>query len=112
MIGERFASYSVKGVADDTVAEVACPVSNGLAIIIVSGHSTFSDGSGGLLFYEVGFNLGAAKWAGSSNFAVINTEPSGTTGTDGNITVGIKTGSIIIENRRGGTIDATVTFLG
>jgi len=112
MIGERFASYNLKGVADDTVAEVACPVSNGLAIIIVTGHSIFSGGSGGLLFYEVGANLGAAMWAGSSNFTVINAKPSGTTGTDGNITVGIKTGSIVIENRRGGTIDATVTFLG
>jgi hypothetical protein len=53
----------------------------------------------------------AAKIAGAANFAAVATALTGTTGTDGNVTVGATNSTFYLENRSGSTQQITVTVL-
>lgn len=53
----------------------------------------------------------AAKIAGAANFAAVSTALTGTTGADGNVTVGATNGTFYLENRSGSTQQITVTAL-
>lgn len=51
----------------------------------------------------------SVKVAGGPNFAVVNLALTGVTGTAGNLTVGVQSGTLYIENRTGSTQVITVT---
>lgn len=67
----------------------------------------------GLLFFDVGASAySETKQAGGANFLCVNTDVAGTTGTDGNVTVGVISGNLRIENRQGGSQTFRYAFIG
>ncbi|NOV21641.1 hypothetical protein E5S70_37700 [Ensifer adhaerens] len=68
----------------------------------------------GIDFYDVGTAaFSATKFsAAGANFVALKTDVTGTTGTDGNVTVGVIAGNIRIENRVGSTQVFRYTFFG
>lgn len=99
-------------IPDDGVLDVVCPTEGGGALIVHRPDSNFSVvGFGGLMLYDVGTGFAALKVGGGGDFNVLSSTPTGTTGTDGDVNVGVKADHIVIENRTGAAADFGVTFL-
>jgi hypothetical protein len=115
-VASRFGSGLTESVADDTAVSVVPPKNGGVMAITFTGgseNSGFPSGAhSGLIFYDVGAGSPEiAKWAGGPSFDVVGTDVTGTTGTDGRVTIGIIAGNIRIENRQGGASPLRYTFL-
>lgn len=54
----------------------------------------------------------SAKIAGPATFATMNSALTGTTGTDGNVTLGAQNGALYLENRSGGSLQFSVGQIG
>ena len=102
-------------IADDAVGEIDTPADGGFVLIGANFYSEFTQSSmSSLLLYDAGSSLQTVEiWAGSL-ITIVNDASSytGTTGTDGNITIGCGTDKIIIENRTGGGRTFHYTFIG
>lgn len=115
IVGKLYNSGTVT-IADDA-AESIPAIKNGGMIAITCCGST-EDGNfpdplrSGIVFYDVGTaTFTATKFsAAAANFVAVNTDVTGTTGTDGNVTVGVIADNIRIENRQGGSQVFRYTF--
>ncbi|RVH21428.1 glycosyl hydrolase family 28-related protein [Sinorhizobium meliloti] len=104
-------------VADDAAASIPAPKNGGQIEVTYCGateNGAFPDVTrGGKVAYDVGTSLQAEKQSsGGANFAAVSTDVSGTTGVDGNVTVGVIAGNVRIENRSGASAVFRYTFLG
>jgi hypothetical protein len=52
-----------------------------------------------------------SKYAGAANTVGLNSALTGTTGTDGNTTLGASGGKLYIENRSGGALEYVITLI-
>ncbi|MDK1489385.1 hypothetical protein QN219_04850 [Sinorhizobium sp. 7-81] len=105
-------------IADDAAVSITTPKNGGQCVITCCGsteNGNFPDPlRSGTVFYDVGTaTLSATKFsAAGTNFLAVNTDVTGTTGTDGNVTVGVVAGNIRIENRAGSSQVFRYAFLG
>jgi len=93
-------------IADDAAASIPTPKNGGLCVITCCGtteNGNFPDPlRSGAVFYDTGTAaFSAAKQFGGANFVAVNTDVTGTTGTDLNVTVGVIAGNLRVENRAG-----------
>ncbi|WP_201273274.1 hypothetical protein [Sinorhizobium meliloti] len=93
-------------IADDAAASIPTPKNGGLCVITCCGtteNGNFPDPlRSGAVFYDTGTAaFSATKQFGGANFVAVNTDVSGTTGTDLNVTVGVIAGNLRVENRAG-----------
>lgn len=101
-------------IADDAVASITPPRTGGFMFVTSAGNTDYPKvNESGLLFYDVGASLYIYETPLSIGSAldVSTSDVTGTTGTDGNITVAVQSGVIKIENRRGFSENFQVTFL-
>lgn len=99
-----FGSFAVT-LADDESMTMRLPVD--------FGHVLVADAS--LTNHGMAWVRGssASKYFGGANFAVlVNTILTGTTGTDGQVTISTNSNNFYIENRAGASINISITFLG
>lgn len=93
-------------VNDDAAASIPAPKNGGRCLITCCGsteNGNFPDPlRSGQVFYDVGTAaFSATKEFGGANFIGVNTDVTGTTGADGNVTLGVIAGNVRIENRAG-----------
>jgi hypothetical protein len=102
-------------IADDAVASITPPRTGGFMMITAQGNTDYpQSGASGFLFYDVGLSLQMSEQSfngGGANLDATTSDVTGTTGTDGNITVAAQSGVIKIENRYGSSTTFSVTFL-
>lgn len=99
-----FGSFAVT-LADDESATMKLPVDFGHVLVAENSLNTH-----GLAWMRAS---AATKYFGGANFtALSNTILTGTTGTDGQLTVSSNAGNFYIENRVGAAVNLSVTFLG
>lgn len=99
-------SYNLS-IADDSFAVVTPPVADtGFVLITGDGTATHI-----MAWYRATSGPAGSKYAGAANTAVVSTALTGTTGVDGNVTVGIQNNAIYIENRNGSSNAFKVKFL-
>ena len=99
-------SYTVS-IADDSFATVTPPAADtGFIAVTAGGTATHLFG-----WYRATSSPQSLKYAGASQAVMVNTTLDGTTGTDGNVTVGIQNGVIYIENRSGTSNTFKVAFI-
>jgi hypothetical protein len=65
----------------------------------------------GMIFFDAGASLEIQERITASALDVSTSDVTGTTGTDGNVTVAVQSGVIKIENRGGSTHVFDITFL-
>ncbi|MCZ7442391.1 hypothetical protein O8B94_07485 [Agrobacterium rhizogenes] len=65
-----------------------------------------------ILAYDAGTSPSSVKVGGGGNFLAVTTDVSGTTGVDGNVTIGVVAGNLRIENRSGSLAYFRYFFLG
>lgn len=113
VVGQRFRSFS-QIIADDTAFAFDDVWSKGGFVYVIweaDGNFPFYSHSGHA-FFDVGSSPFATKLNGGGNFDVVSTDLTGTTGTDGNVTLGVKSGSLVLENRQGGSATFTLVVIG
>ncbi|MNL60300.1 hypothetical protein D3C87_1840980 [compost metagenome] len=103
-------------VADDAAVSIPTPKKAGRCLITCCGsteNGNFGDAlRSGQVFYDVGTAaFVASKEYGGANFVGVNTDVVGTTGTDGNVTVGVVLDNIRLENRVGSSQVFRYVFL-
>lgn len=102
-------------IADDAVASITPPRKGGFMFITLNGTADYPQHThSGFIYYDVGASLLCLKQATTgvgTNVGAVNTDVSGTTGTDGVTTVAVQSGVIKIENRSGASGTYQVTFL-
>jgi hypothetical protein len=96
--------------ADDTAMSVTPPVAGGHVVVNAPGTSLLH----AIVVYEVDASPQCSVVGSAiSNVATGTTALTGTTGVDGNFTIAaVSDGKMHFENRRGGDVTFTVTFLG
>lgn len=107
-------------VADDAVGEITPPRQATFMTLSYNATSDYPSHWGGLLYMDVGLSIVSNVVAGPSSAVVgVNSDVTGTTGSDGKTTVGgtLATGSgqigkIRIENRHGTSVTYNYTFFG
>ena len=107
-------------VADDAVGEITPPRQATFMTLSYNATSDYPSHWGGLLYMDVGLSIVSNVVAGPSSAVVgVNSDVTGTTGTDGKTTVGgtVATGSgqigkIRIENRHGTSVTYNYNFFG
>lgn len=104
-------------VADDAVASIPTPKNGGRCVLTCCGsteNGNFPDAlRSGQVFYDVGTAaFSATKEYGGANFIAVNTDVTGLTGVDGNVTVGVIAGNLRLENRAGSLQVFRYVFLG
>ena len=92
-------------VTDDAVISLTPPSLGGTLVLTCMGTGgTFPDESrSGLIFYDTGGSLSIRAQAAGSSLDVQTADVTGTTGTNGNVTVAARPGTVKIENRSGST---------
>lgn len=102
-------------IADDAVASITPPRKGGFMMITLQGNADYPQHThSGFVYYDVGASLLCLKQATTgvgTNLGAVNTDVTGTTGTDGVTTVAVQTGVIKIENRSGSSGTYQITFL-
>ena len=105
-------------IADDAVASITPPRKGGFMMITCGGESNYPSAelSGGMLYYDVGASLRMDRGTVfgspvSTQIITTTADVTGTTGTDGNVTVAAQSDVIKIENRNGGSRTFQITFL-
>jgi|11_taG_2_1085331.scaffolds.fasta_scaffold21206_3 hypothetical protein len=105
-------------IADDAVASITPPRNGGFMFITAGGDGDYPSAelSGGMLYYDVGASRRMDKGTVfgspvSTQIITTTADVTGTTGTDGNMTVSAQSGVIKIENRNGGARTFQITFL-
>jgi len=103
-------------IADDAVATLAMGRTGGFLFITAGGTSTTTiEAISGLVFFDAGTTPAISKqtFAGiAASLDVTTGVLTGTTGTNGNVTISPQSdGTIQIENRRGGVVEFSVVIL-
>ena len=102
-------------IADDAVASITPQRNGGFMFVSCQGNTDYPQAiNAGVMYYDVGLSLqiNLQSFSGvSGNFNVSTSDITGTTGTDGNVTVAVQTGVIKIENRNGSSGTFQITFL-
>ena len=105
-------------IADDAVASITPPRKGGFMFVTCRGNDNYPSAelSGGMLYYDVGASRRMDKGTVfgspvSTQIITTTADVTGTTGTDGNMTVSAQSGVIKIENRNGGARTFQITFL-
>ena len=102
-------------IADDAVASITPPRKGGFMMMTSSGEGDYpSSAHSGMLYYDVGASLYASiQTSGGigTNLDASISDVTGTTGTDGNVTVAMQSGAVKIENRTGAARLMQITFL-
>lgn len=93
-------------IADDAVATITPPRLGGVLAITVMNGTAVLPAHSGLMGYACGSLVAGAKvamtgFAGSLDTTIVDL--TGTTGTNGNVTVSVRSNDIQIENRAGGS---------
>lgn len=99
--------------ADDASAAIAPMDKAGFLLVSVdpvADHPPLS--AFGLAAYDTGASPEAVKLAGGALFDAVSSDVTGTSGTDGHVTIGVIAGSLRFENRLGATATLRYTFLG
>lgn len=104
-------------IADDAAASIPTPKKGGHMVITCCGsteNGNFPDPlRSGQVIYDAGAAaFGATKEYGGANFIGVNTDVTGTTGTDGNVTIGAILDNVRIENRAGSAQVFRYVFVG
>ena len=100
-------TYSVI-IADDGFTTITPPSDLDPGFILISGSGTTKHM---MAWYRATSTPASSKYAGAAATVIVNTPLTGTTGTDGNITVGVQNDLIYIENRGGSSDTFLITFL-
>lgn len=100
-------TYKV-AIADDSFTTIVPPADLDPGFLMLSGGGISKHM---MAWYRATSSPASSKYAGAATTAIVNTALTGTTGTDGNITVGIQEDLIYIENRGGSSDTFIVTFL-
>lgn len=101
---QSFGSFAVN-LEDDESVVLAMPVDYGHVLVAEASVTTH-----GMAWVR---GTTAVKYFGGTNFDVIvNTVLSGTTGTDGKLTVSANSNNFYLENRTGAAVNVSITFLG
>jgi hypothetical protein len=102
-------------IADDAVASITPPRKGGFMFITLNGSADYPQHThSGFIYYDVGLSLLSLKQATTgvgTDLGAVNTNLTGTSGTDGATTIGVQTGVIKIENRSGSSGTYQITFL-
>lgn len=99
-------------IPDDTAVSIKAPYNCGKISITANPNASSPNiQMQALIGYDVGATINIGKWAGGSLVAALAGDVSGTTGTDGIITVGGVSGYVRVENRTGGAIDLAWSWL-
>ena len=102
-------------IADDAVASITPPRKGGFMFVTCQGNNDFPQtGNSGLFWYDVGGSLSIFAQPSSGiggGLDASTSDVTGTTGTDGSVTVAVQTGVIKIENRNGSSGTFQITFL-
>lgn len=102
-------------IADDAVASITPPRKGGFMFVTSQGTSDYPNvTSSAVIFYDVGASLTCLKQSFTgigSNVLVSTSDVTGTTSTDGNVTIAVQSGVLKIENRIGSLNTFQVTFL-
>ncbi|WP_201453966.1 hypothetical protein [Sinorhizobium meliloti] len=103
-------------IADDAAASIPTPKNGGLCVITCCGtteNGNFPDPlRSGAVFYDAGTAaFSATKQFGGANFVAVNTDVSGVTGTDLNVTIGVIAGNLRVENRSGASAVFRYAFM-
>ena len=92
---------------DDTVSTIV-PSAARTGHILVTGEDNTTHIMG---WYCATSSPASSKYMGSATTDIVNTALTGTTGTDGNITIGVQDNLIYLENRNGVTNTFKITFI-
>lgn len=76
--------------------------------ILVTGDGTATHMMG---WYRATSSPVSSKYAGAATTAMVNAALTGTTGTDGNVTIGVQNNLIYLESRNGSTNTFKITFI-
>jgi len=111
-VSDRFETKEIT-VADDSYAIVTPPRNGGWCFFTFGGDSTTpGNTSSALFFYDVGSSLaGNIVTSVSTNVTIANANRTGTSGADGSMNIGIRSGVIHFENRVGLTKNIQITFV-
>lgn len=116
LASKHYKGLETASVGDDQVISVPTPRNGGHAFITYLG-GTDVDGvfplvsASGAVIYDTGSSPSCTLGYGGGQFAAVTTDVSGTTGTDGKVTIGVIAGNLRIENRSGGSTRFRVTFM-
>ena len=92
---------------NDTVTTVAPPAAaDGFIGVAAGGIATNLFG-----WYRATASPSSLKYSGGANAVMVNTVLTGTTGTVGNITIGIQNNLIYVENRQGSSATVRLSFV-
>jgi len=100
-------NYSVS-IADDNFTTIVPPSELDPGFILITGGGTATHM---MAWYRATSSPASLKYNGAATTAIVNTALNGTTGIDGNVTVGVQDNLIYIENRNGSTNTFLITFL-
>jgi hypothetical protein len=100
-------NYSVS-IADDNFTTIIPPSELDPGFILITGGGTATHM---MAWYMATSSPASSKYNGAATTAIVNTPLNGTTGIDGNVTVGVQDNLIYIENRSGSTNTFLITFL-
>ena len=113
VVAPRFNSVTVT-IDDDDVAVISSLLSKaGFVYITHAPEGSVSQyGISGQAYFDIGNSAYALELLGGADFTVLTTALTGTTGADGDVTVGVDTGNLYLENRYGSTEVFTITVIG
>lgn len=114
-IGGNAVGWLALTIADDAAGTITVPRQGGFAAITCNGATASPNPEfSGRVYYDAGTTLQIIKatdFAGlSANLNVVTTDVTGTSGTDGFVTVAVQAGVLKIENRSGASKTFQVTF--
>jgi len=100
-------------IADDAVASITPPRTGGFMFVTasVTDREYPQQSRSGMVFFDVGGSLEIQERITATALDISTSDITGTTGTDGNVTVAVQSGVIKIENRGGSTHVFDITFL-
>lgn len=105
--GNQLGGYQVT-IADDAVASWTLPKAGGFANVTCGGHLTNTaplEAFSARLWFDAGSSLNILKDSGivgvGASVNVVTTALTGTSGTDGYVTIGVQAGVMQVENRSG-----------
>jgi hypothetical protein len=93
-------------VADDAVATLEATRNFGFVEVLAEGASAF----GGLCYFDIAGSPDAIAYCGGTNFAASTGTPTGTTGTDGAVTIFATNGTLYLENRYGASRNFRIKY--
>ena len=99
-------------IADDAVASITPPRTGGFMFMSANGNSDYpQSGLSSYFLYDTGASFGINDLLNKTYVDAVTTDVTGTTGVDGNVTVGLQYKTIKIENRSGQSRTFQITFL-